>query len=879
MRHRTAVSAVLVLLLTPFLFLVGCSDDEASPVAPPAHRHEAAALAVTPAGATLAVGEALAPAATVSCACGAEMEAPVAWRSEDPSVARWDASAGLFRALAPGTTDLVARSHDFEEATVLEVTGELVATVGPEGGEVVSPDGGLSLSVPAGALAEATELRIARAADDGLAAEGRYVPGTAYDCRPDGLQLRERARLRIRYDPGHLPEGVRPERLRIHQRERLHDGSGQGPQFRWRQMEQARVRAGERVVEAEIGHFSTYAVLAPPPAEGQVATVSASAGQSVLEVGAELRLTAVARDADGRRLDVAFDWTVDDASVAVVRPEYRQTALVEGRAEGPVAVTATAGAASASVRLQVTGPRAVGSIAISPAAAELRVGETVAFTAEVLDEDGRTLDRTVSWSSSAPMVADVDRNGRATAVGRGDATVTARTGGLEVTAGVTVVPGQKGKVEEVVVSPASVDIEAGETVFLEATVLDEEGDVLQEAVSWHSSDATVARVDDGGRVTGIDEGTAMISAVAGNVSGSSRVGVARQGSGGPGGGTPGGPGGGTPGGGSGKGDLYADLVYLYRSADGLPILRSLAGESCLQPVSYTAVAGVSPVTNPLNGEDVWLLPLVGETMTASAAFAPSMAAEDDDHEDEDELEACDVQPAYATYVREVEIGRLNMGRAPDKVIDRALGEVRLKLDAAVEVHLDHAGRLAPDDVPIDAPAENLAIMREMVLHGRLDSYALPAPPAYRGYLEHAASGLAAGADKFGRINADLVVYHDRVLDLPSQASGGLSTLTGDGQVGEAGTKYLNYRGFTYHRAATFPGCVIGFRLVGGEMVRFQGTLMDEVFGGQDLTAGNVHGYARRADDARAVILFEHDTVIQTIDRIGEDAVCVANDIQ
>lgn len=109
-------------------------------------------------------------------------------------------------------------------------------------------------------------------------------------------------------------------------------------------------------------------------------------------------------------------------------------------------------------------------------------------------------------------------------------------------------------------------------------------------------------------------------------------------------------------------------------------------------------------------------------------------------------------------------------------------------------------------------------------------------------------------------------------------AGGMSTLTGDGTDGVDGVSYLSYRGFDDQRSMTFPGCVVGFELVGEEMVRFEGTLMDLVFGGVDAIAENVDGFAQRAEDARAVILFEHDTTILEIDRIGENAVCGGNEM-
>ncbi len=71
--------------------------------------------------------------------------------------------------------------------------------------------------------------------------------------------------------------------------------------------------------------------------------------------------------------------------------------------------------------------------------------------------------------------------------------------------------------------------------------------------------------------------------------------------------------------GSGKGDLYADLVVLYRDEIGRPILiqkallPELPGDPspgsvfCLQPISADPVVGFEIVTNPAGGKQVSLV--------------------------------------------------------------------------------------------------------------------------------------------------------------------------------------------------------------------------------------------------------------------------------
>ena len=84
-------------------------------------------------------------------------------------------------------------------------------------------------------------------------------------------------------------------------------------------------------------------------------------------------------------------------------------------------------------------PRAT-TVTVTPATAELTaLGETVRFSAEVRDQNGRVLAGvSVAWSSADASVATIDASGLATAVGNGTATITAATGSIQGTARVTV---------------------------------------------------------------------------------------------------------------------------------------------------------------------------------------------------------------------------------------------------------------------------------------------------------------------------------------------------------------------------------------------------------------------------------------------------------
>lgn len=71
-------------------------------------------------------------------------------------------------------------------------------------------------------------------------------------------------------------------------------------------------------------------------------------------------------------------------------------------------------------------PAEVASIEVTPASASIAVGATFTFSATALDSGGQPVPgATITWTSSAPLVATVSSTGVATALAVGDATITA----------------------------------------------------------------------------------------------------------------------------------------------------------------------------------------------------------------------------------------------------------------------------------------------------------------------------------------------------------------------------------------------------------------------------------------------------------------------
>ena len=148
------------------------------------------------------------------------------------------------------------------------------------------------------------------------------------------------------------------------------------------------------------------------------------------------------------------------------------------------------------------------SIALNKTSASLKVTETLTLVATVLPENATN--KSVIWKSSNEAVAVVDENGVVTAVGVGEAIITATTtdgSNLSASCKVTVVPTLA---ETITLDKTEISLEATETATLVASVLPEL--TTDKSVEWSSSDETVVIVDENGVVSAIALGKAIITA-------------------------------------------------------------------------------------------------------------------------------------------------------------------------------------------------------------------------------------------------------------------------------------------------------------------------------------------------------------------------------
>lgn len=239
-----------------------------------------------------------------------------------------------------------------------------------------------------------------------------------------------------------------------------------------------------------------------------------------MPLGTSQQFQSFVRDAQGSLVpNPAVVWTTSSAAVITVS----QSGVVTAAGVGTAQVTATAGGRSGSAQVTVT-PTAVATVVVAPNPAEVAVGRNIQFLPSLRDASGNVLaGRDISWVSSNPAVLEINASGLAQGKAVGNVTVTATSEGKSGTTLVSVVPLAALQIE---VTPASVSINPGQTQTFNAIARNAVGTVLTGlAVSWQSSDPSVATITSLGVATGVGPGTTTITAIVDGRSGNTQLSV------------------------------------------------------------------------------------------------------------------------------------------------------------------------------------------------------------------------------------------------------------------------------------------------------------------------------------------------------------------
>lgn len=255
------------------------------------------------------------------------------------------------------------------------------------------------------------------------------------------------------------------------------------------------VSAGTATIAATAGGKSASCqVTVNVPLKG----ITITGDQTSIRKGATTQLSVSFDPADTTD-SKSVSWSSDDPEIASVD----QNGLVTAIADGTTTIRARAGSTEGTYTITVE-EVPLQSISIKNETTIHR-GETETLQVTYVPEN-TTDDRTVRWSTSDPTIATVDGNGTVTAVGKGQAVITAKVGESEASCIVTV----DAPLKSIVPTYSELELVKNQKAIIGYT-LDPEDTTSDQTVTFSSLNTDVATVDTStGEVTAVKAGDAVI---------------------------------------------------------------------------------------------------------------------------------------------------------------------------------------------------------------------------------------------------------------------------------------------------------------------------------------------------------------------------------
>nr|WP_246052723.1 Ig-like domain-containing protein [Leptospira semungkisensis] len=250
--------------------------------------------------------------------------------------------------------------------------------------------------------------------------------------------------------------------------------------------------------------------------------------------GRSQNFTAIGNYTDGSTQDLTIQatWTSSDPSKATVSNAQATSGLVTAIQIGSANISATYNSVTSTATAVTITAAVLTSIQVAPVNYSLPKGNTANYTANGVYSDGTTLDITtqVTWASSVITRAVISNasgnNGLLTATGTGGTTISATLGSISGSTNLTVTAAQ---LVSISVSPTAPSIYQTQTQNFVATgtYTDTSTQNITTSVTWTSSSTSIATVSNSsgteGKATGVNAGTATITATLGALSGNTTL--------------------------------------------------------------------------------------------------------------------------------------------------------------------------------------------------------------------------------------------------------------------------------------------------------------------------------------------------------------------
>ena len=268
------------------------------------------------------------------------------------------------------------------------------------------------------------------------------------------------------------------------------------------------------------GVVLSYTLTAVPPAVYRLSTQKTAE----LYAGNTYEITASVLPANSLADQYRLSWTSSDESVAKVEWTSDLTAKITGVSVGTAVITVASpnGKVKYTCKVTVNQPPEMTAINLDKSEIYLEVGDTSSVKGSAVPAESLTENRYLKYYSTNTEVATVDASGNIKAVGVGTAEIVCASDDDSVKSSANIQVFTPAPPTVSMTLSGEKEVYSSEVITLTAAPVPAESVNPIKAMTWKSSDESIARVEAAdamtltGAVTGVSIGTATITAVSAN---------------------------------------------------------------------------------------------------------------------------------------------------------------------------------------------------------------------------------------------------------------------------------------------------------------------------------------------------------------------------